>query len=69
MQAGVYAVREGPVLAANMLAFLNGEPLTAYEPQVCARGTSLAVLLLLRLLNTLLARPCALPAHPYSMIS
>jgi selenide,water dikinase len=32
-RAGVYAVRQGPVLARNLLAFLTGAPLEAYRPQ------------------------------------
>jgi len=32
-KAGVYAVREGPVLAANLLASLRGRPLESYHPQ------------------------------------
>lgn len=32
-KAGVYAVREGPVLAHNLAASLRGEPLRGYEPQ------------------------------------
>lgn len=32
-KAGVYAVRQGPVLWNNLRAFLRGEPLTDYVPQ------------------------------------
>lgn len=32
-KAGVYAVRQGPVLWKNLKASLNGEPLHAYKPQ------------------------------------
>lgn len=32
-KAGVFAVRQGPVLAANLAAMLRGEPLTEYHPQ------------------------------------
>ncbi len=32
-KAGVYAVREGPVLARNLAAYLRGAPLDAYSPQ------------------------------------
>ncbi len=32
-RAGIYAVREGPVLARNILAFVWGESLTSYAPQ------------------------------------
>lgn len=32
-KAGVFAVREGPVLAANLRAALAGAPLAAYHPQ------------------------------------
>ncbi len=32
-RAGVYAVREGPVLARNIHAYVRGEALTAYQPQ------------------------------------
>lgn len=32
-KAGVFAVRMGPVLAHNLLAAINGEPLLAYVPQ------------------------------------
>ena len=32
-KAGVYAVREGPVLAGNLARALRGEPLERYEPQ------------------------------------
>ena len=32
-KSGVYAVREGPVLAENIRRKLNGEPLLHYEPQ------------------------------------
>lgn len=32
-KAGVYAVREGPVLDANLRALLAGEPLRRYDPQ------------------------------------
>jgi NADH dehydrogenase FAD-containing subunit len=32
-KAGVYAVREGPVVAANLRACLAGEPLRRYRPQ------------------------------------
>lgn len=32
-KAGVYAVREGPVLAANLARHLRSEPLREYEPQ------------------------------------
>ena len=32
-KAGVYAVRQGPVLWNNIAALVRGEPLTPYEPQ------------------------------------
>lgn len=32
-KAGVYAVREGPVLAENLAAFISGDPLKPYKPQ------------------------------------
>jgi selenide,water dikinase len=32
-RAGVYAVRQGPVLDANLRAFLDGRPLRRYRPQ------------------------------------
>lgn len=32
-KAGVYAVRQGPVLADNLLRFTGGQPLAAYEAQ------------------------------------
>src|SRR6185503_6905797 len=32
-KAGVYAVREGPILDANLRARLAGKPLHAYRPQ------------------------------------
>jgi selenide,water dikinase len=32
-KAGVYAVREGPILADNLRAALTGRPLAAYRPQ------------------------------------
>src|SRR5262249_59942318 len=32
-KAGVYAVREGPPLDANLRAYLRGAPLRAYQPQ------------------------------------
>ena len=32
-KAGVYAVRQGPVLWNNLCALLRGEPLSSYEPQ------------------------------------
>ncbi len=32
-RAGVYAVRQGPVLAFNLAAFLAGRPLRRYRPQ------------------------------------
>ena len=32
-KAGVYAVRQGPVLWNNVRAFVRGEPLSRYEPQ------------------------------------
>ena len=31
-KSGVYAVRAGPALARNLLAAVNGQPLTAYQP-------------------------------------
>lgn len=32
-KAGVYAVREGPIITANLRAALEGKPLTTYKPQ------------------------------------
>ena len=32
-KAGVYSVREGPIVAANILALLKHEALTTYSPQ------------------------------------
>lgn len=32
-KAGVYAVREGPIITANLRAALRGQPLTKYKPQ------------------------------------
>ena len=32
-RSGVYAVRAGPPLLANLLSALNGQPLAAYQPQ------------------------------------
>lgn len=32
-RSGVYAVRQGPVLAANLGAALSGQPLTRFQPQ------------------------------------
>ncbi|MEM8775628.1 MAG: FAD-dependent oxidoreductase [Pseudomonadota bacterium] len=32
-KAGVYAVRQAPILAQNLVAALNGAPFIAYEPQ------------------------------------
>ena len=32
-KAGVYAVRAGPIIAANLVAFLSEKPLTEYVPQ------------------------------------
>lgn len=32
-KAGVYAVREGPIITANLRAALQGKPLTKYKPQ------------------------------------
>ncbi len=32
-KAGVYAVREGPIITDNIYAALNGEPLRSYRPQ------------------------------------
>ena len=32
-KAGVYAVREGPFIAKNLVSYINGEPLTEYVPQ------------------------------------
>lgn len=32
-KSGVYAVRQGPVLAANLAAALTGQPMSAYRPQ------------------------------------
>ncbi len=35
-KAGVYAVRQGPVLAENLRRRIRGEPLMAYRPQARA---------------------------------
>ena len=32
-KAGVYAVREGPIIAQNIISYLKGESLTPYTPQ------------------------------------
>ena len=32
-KAGVYAVREGPILTDNLIRFFSGQPLTIYRPQ------------------------------------
>ncbi len=32
-KAGVYAVREGPVVAENIAALITGQPLRHYDPQ------------------------------------
>eukprot|EP01083_Nonionella_stella_P054623 144186_1 len=32
-RAGVIAVREGPIILKNLVAFLKGDPLTEYDPQ------------------------------------
>ncbi|MCZ6835197.1 MAG: FAD-dependent oxidoreductase [Planctomycetota bacterium] len=32
-KAGVYAVREGPIVARNIRSYLSGDPLERYEPQ------------------------------------
>lgn len=49
-RVGVYAVRQAPILAANLLAALRGEPLRDYDPQRAyllalnlGDGTALAV--------------------------
>jgi NADH dehydrogenase FAD-containing subunit len=46
---GVYAVRQGPVLAHNLAALLQGRPLKSYQPQpralallACGDGSALA---------------------------
>ena len=31
-KAGVYAVRAGPVIASNIMNYINGEPLVEYVP-------------------------------------
>lgn len=32
-KAGVYAVRMGPIIAQNVVNFVNGKPLADYVPQ------------------------------------
>ena len=32
-KAGVYAVRAGPIIAQNIMNFVNNEPLVEYVPQ------------------------------------
>jgi NADH dehydrogenase FAD-containing subunit len=39
-KAGVYAVRQGPVITDNLRAALAGEPLRAYTPQTDLTGST-----------------------------
>ena len=51
-KSGVYAVREGPILARNINAFLCNKPLTPYRPQ-----TSALALLMTGQRNAIASRP------------